>query len=422
MTGRPRVAIVVTGDEILRGRVADRNGGFLAGWCDAHGLAVEAMAVIGDDPAAITRAVRAALDDGVDLVITTGGLGVTHDDLTMQAVGDATGHRLVLHEDALALVRAATASSAVRDRVPADIRAATERKQAMLPETGEMLPPVGTAPGCVLRHGDTAIVVLPGPPYETERMWWGATAHPVVADLVARAGGPAALVVRMHGVVETEMVAALDAVPPTVRDGVRLGICAKAGELELTLADRTPGGAVALADALESAFPGAVYTRDGRAVEEIVAARLAARGWRLAIAESCTGGMLGARLTSLAGSSAWFLGGVVSYDNAVKHELLGVPASVLATDGAVSEACAAAMADGVRQRLGADWALSVTGIAGPGGGTADKPVGTVMIGCAGPHGTTVDAHRFRGGRALVRERSVVAALHMLRRGLEVADT
>ena len=411
---------MVTGDEIVRGRVADRNGGVLARWCDTHGLAVDAMSVIGDHPAAITRAVGTALDDRIDLVVTTGGLGVTHDDLTMQAVADATGHPLVLHEDALALVRAAAASSAVRDRVPAEIRTATERKQAMLPDTGDMLPPIGTAPGCVLRHGAAVIVVLPGPPYETERMWWGATAHPAVAGVIARAGGPAALVVRMHGVVETEMVAALDGVPATVRDGVRLGICARAGELELTLADRTPGAATALADALESAFPGAVFTRDGRAVEEIVAAALTAHAWRLAVAESCTGGLLGARLTSLAGSSGWFLGGVVSYDNAVKRDLLEVPESVLATDGAVSEPCAAAMADGVRRRLGADWALSVTGIAGPGGGTTDKPVGTVMIGCAGPSGTSVDAHRFRGDRALVRERSVVAALHMLRRAIEPA--
>jgi nicotinamide-nucleotide amidase len=221
----------------------------------------------------------------------------------------------------------------------------------------------------------------------------------------------------MHGVIEPEMVAALDGIPAATRQGARLGICAKAGELELTLADRAPGGAALLAAALDGAFPGATFTHHGRYVEEIVAGALVADGARLAVAESCTGGMLGARLTGLAGASTWFLGGVIAYDNAVKRNALDVPESVLGGDGAVSVACAAAMAEGARTRLGATWGVSITGIAGPAGGTPDKPVGTVMIGCAGPARTVVDTHHFRGDRALIRERSTVAALHLLRRCL-----
>lgn len=416
--GIPRVAIVVTGDEILRGRVSDRNGGSLARWCDAHGMVMAGMTIVGDDPRDITRAVHEGIEHGADLVITTGGLGVTHDDLTMQAVADATARGLALDPAALALVRAAVASTAARDRVPAHIREATDRKQAMLPVGGEMLAPVGTAPGCVLRHGDCVIVVLPGPPFEADRMWETASRHPTIAALIARAGGAPALTLRMHGVIEPEIVAVLETVPAGTREGARLGICAKAGELELTLADLVPGGAARLADALDGAVPGATFTRHGRYVEEIIADALLANGARLAVAESCTGGLLGARLTALAGASSWFRGGVIAYDNAVKRNALGVSEEILDRDGAVSVACAAAMAEGVRTRLDATWGISITGIAGPGGGTPGKPVGTVMIGCAGPDGTAVDTHRFRGDRTLIRERSAVAALHLVRMRLD----
>jgi nicotinamide-nucleotide amidase len=259
--------------------------------------------------------------------------------------------------------------------------------------------------------------VLPGPPFETERMWAAAVHHPALAELIARAGGPPRLVLRLHGVVESQLVAALDRIPADVLGGARLGICAKAGEVELTVADIAEGGAEELASAIDGAFPGAAFTRTGEHIEAVVADLLLRRGEHLVVAESCTGGLLGSRLTALAGASRWFLGGVISYDNAVKQALLGVPAAVLATDGAVSEPSARAMADGARSRLGADWGLSVTGIAGPDGGTADKPVGTVFLGCAGPAGVWVERHSFRGDRGLIRERSCVYALHLLRRNL-----
>ena len=416
--GIPRVAIVVTGDEILRGRVSDRNGGSLARWCDAHGMVMAGMTIVGDDPRDITRAVHEGIEHGADLVITTGGLGVTHDDLTMQAVADATARGLALDPAALALVRAAVASTAARDRVPAHIREATDRKQAMLPVGGEMLAPVGTAPGCVLRHGDCVIVVLPGPPFEADRMWETASRHPTIAALIARAGGAPALTLRMHGVIEPEIVAVLETIPAGTREGARLGICAKAGELELTLADLVPGGAARLADALDGAVPGppspgtAAMWRRSSPMHSLPTAPGSRSPSRV------PAGCSGARLTALAGASSWFRGGVIAYDNAVKRNALGVAEEILDRDGAVSVACAAAMAEGVRTRLDATWGISITGIAGPGGGTPGKPVGTVMIGCAGPDGTAVDTHHFRGDRALIRERSAVAALHLVRMRLD----
>ncbi len=422
MARAPRAAIVVTGDEVLRGRVADRNGAYLASWCDANGIEVSRLTVVGDQASAIADAVRDQLGAGTDLVITTGGLGVTHDDLTMAAVADATGLPLALDPAALQLVRLATASATYLATVPDRIRDATERKQATLPRGAEMLAPIGTAPGCILRVRDQRIVVLPGPPFETARMWSDAVRHPALAEIVAHAGGPPRLVLRLHGVVESQLVAALDGVPTAVREGARLGICAKAGEVELTMADITDGGAEALASAVDAAFPDATFTRTGELIEAVVADLLRRRGERLAVAESCTGGLLGGRLTALVGASHWFLGGVICYDDTIKRTLLDVPAAVLASDGAVSDPSARAMAQGARTRLGADWGLSVTGIAGPDGGTPDKPVGTVFLGCAGPDLVSVEEHRFRGDRGLIRERSCVYALHLLRRSLADART
>jgi len=417
MARAPRAAIIVTGDEVLHGRVADRNGGYLAAWCDAAGVEVTRLTVVGDHASAIADAVRTEIAAGTDLVITTGGLGVTHDDLTMAAVAAAAALPLVLDPAALELVRAATASVTHLDGVPGHVRDVTERKQATLPRGADLLAPIGTAPGCIVRIDAQRIVVLPGPPYETERMWPAAVRHPALAAVIGRAGGPPRLVLRLHGVVESQLVAALDQIPAPIQGGARLGICAKAGEVELTLADVAAGGSERLATAIDAAFPGATFTRTGEHIEAVVGALLLARGARLVVAESCTGGLLGGRLTALPGASRWFRGGVIAYDNNVKHALLGVPEQVLDTVGAVSEPAARAMADGVRVRLGAEWGLSVTGIAGPDGGTPDKPVGTVYLGCAGPDGIEVEAHRFRGDRALVRERSCVYALHLLRRRL-----
>jgi len=333
----------------------------------------------------------------------------------MEAVALATGRPLVLDEGALAMVE-----ERQRQRgSPALGRAGAARKQATLPEGAAVLPPAGTAPGCVLEHGGAVVVVLPGPPWELAAMWEEALAGEPLAGLLARAHPPAERVLRLHAVPEHRAVAALEDLDPAAWRAIRLGICARDGELELTA--RTGAGgdwAVrALEERLLARFGGALFSRDGRTVDELVADALIRAGQTLAVAESCTGGGLGARLTARPGSSAYVVGGVISYSDDVKRDVLGVDPEVIRRHGAVSAECAAQMAIGARRLLAADWALSITGIAGPGGGTADKPVGLVYVGLAGEAGVETAEHRLRGDREAVRRRSVALALHALRLAL-----
>jgi nicotinamide-nucleotide amidase len=377
---------------------------------------VDRIEMVGDGLEAIGGALRRLLAGGFDLVCVTGGLGPTHDDLTMEAVARVTGRPLRLSEEALAMVRAH--SLAVQRRP--DVQRAIQEKQAMLPEGARVLPPPGTAPGCALVHEGTVIVVLPGPPWELARMWEEALPDDPLAGLLARAEAPDERVLRLWAVPESRLVAELEGWEPESWSRLRVGICARAAELEVTVRAR-PGDAWA-ADALESRIaerlPEALFSRDGRTIDEVVADGLLAAGQTVAVAESCTGGLLGARLTERPGSSAYVLGGLITYSNEAKTGLLGVDPEVIRSHGAVSAECAEAMARGARRALGSDWALSVTGVAGPGGGTDEKPVGLVFLGIAAPDGTAAHVEHRRGGdRATIRERSVAGALHLLRRSL-----
>jgi nicotinamide-nucleotide amidase len=377
---------------------------------------VERVEVVGDGLDAIGGALERLLAGGFDLICVTGGLGPTHDDLTMEAVARVTGRPLRLDEGALAMVRAQ--SLAVYRRP--DVQRAVQEKQATLPEGARVLPPPGTAPGCALVHDGTVIVVLPGPPWELTRMWEEALPEEPLAALLARAEAPHERVLRLWAVPESRLIAELDGFDPDAWGRLRVGICARAAELEVTVRAR-PEDAWA-ADALETriadGLPEALFSRDGRTVDEVVAEALLTAGRTVAVAESCTGGLLGARLTERPGSSAYVLGGLITYSNAAKESLLGVPPEILRAHGAVSAECAEAMAAGARRALGSDWALSVTGVAGPGGGTPEKPVGLVYIGIAAPDGSTAHVEHRRGGdRAGIRERSVAGALHLLRRSL-----
>lgn len=413
-----RAAIVVTGDEVLRGRIQERNAGLIARSLDAAGVAVERVEILGDDLDGLAAAIRATLASGVDLLVTTGGLGPTHDDVTMEAVAAAAGRPLALDAGALAMVEARTLALPGAPQVARAIH----EKQASLPEGARVLPPIGTAPGAALELDGALVVVLPGPPWELEAMWEAARAEPPVAPLLARAGGPDERVLRVHAVPESRAVAAFATLGRDAWDRLRVGICARDGELEITVRS-APGddwAAEALEGRLGEAFGEALYSRDGAGVDEVVARGLIAAGQTVAVAESCTGGGLGARLTERPGSSAYVLGGVISYSDAVKRDVLGVDAEVLRREGAVSAEVAAAMAAGASRLLGSDWALSITGVAGPGGGSARKPVGLVYIGIAGPGGAGVEEHRLRGDRRRVRERAAALALHALRRALEAA--
>lgn len=402
---------MVTGTEVLEGRVRDENGAAIAAELTGRGVRVAGTAVVDDSIASITGAVRDALAAGVQLVVVTGGLGPTHDDRTMEAVADACSVRLQEDPGALALIRDAMSGAGARaSDVTRDVAA---RKQALIPAGAISLPPPGTAPGAVLEDpGGVVVVVLPGPPWECMASWHSAVETGPVQALLGSGGGAAPLTLRLAGVVESEFIEALDD-PRWHDDSLEVGVCAKPGELEVVIRPDN-ARARALEAHLDDRFPGAIFSRDGSVVEEVLGRALSARVETLVTAESCTGGIIGARITSVSGASAWYSGGVVSYDNAVKQRALGVPMEILTAHGAVSAECAAAMAEGVRGRLGATWGLSVTGIAGPDGGTPQKPVGLVYVGIAGPSGTETRELRLHGDRERVRQRAATLALHLLR--------
>lgn len=406
--------LLVTGNEVLRGRIQDANGPALAADLEARGVEVRRVTLVADRLDQLVEEIATPLRQGASMVVVTGGLGPTHDDLTMEALALAAGVELVVDPAARAMVEARTRHLA--GMVPPE-RDRLLDKQASMPEGAIVLPPAGTAPGCVLGVGSALLVALPGPPWEREEVWTRALATEGVMGLLAGAQAAPERTLRLAGVPESRFVGALSSASPADLDRVELGVCARDGELEVVVrgdvdpADRIEG-------ALRGALGDALYSDDGRRVEEVVGDALRRSGERLAVAESCTAGLLGARLTRAAGASDWLLGGVIAYDNAVKHTLLGVPEDMLAEHGAVSEPVAAAMAAGARRALDADWAVSVTGVAGPGGGTPDKPVGLVYVGVAGPERPPrVERYRFAGAREVVRARTAVAAMHQLRRAL-----
>jgi len=318
-----------------------------------RGVDVARTVIVGDALEDLVAGLRDLLASGPGLVCTSGGLGPTHDDRTMEAVAAVAGRPLVVDAEALPLVRAAYGGRA-RPGVGPETQRAIDEKQASLPAGATLLPPVGTAPGCVVQAGEALVVVLPGPPWELQAMWEAALGTREVRALLERAGQGPRRLLRLYGVIESQMVDALERMEPGLLDSVELGICARAAELEVAIAAPAAQAAAAarMEQALTEAFGEAVYSRDGATVEEIVARALAARGETVAVAESCTGGGLGARLTARAGSSEYFLGGVIAYDDSLKRGLLGVPAELLARHGAVSAECAVAMAEGARSAAG----------------------------------------------------------------------
>lgn len=408
-----RAAILVTGDEVLGGRVRERNAGFLSRYLGARGIRVVETVIVGDTLEVIRDALTRLLETGVDLVCTSGGLGPTYDDLTMAAVAEATGRPLRVDPAALALVEERSRGVGRRYGLDEASLDRMRRKQASLPEGGVVLPPAGTAPGCALTYDGTAIVVLPGPPWECETIWATAVTIEPLASLFARAPGLTTRTLRLWSVVEAELVDVLDPLGPAHLD--RIGTYTREGELEIVVPEVLGAQVETL---LGDAFPTALFATDDRHVDEIVASALVTAGQTLAVGESCTGGGLGARLTAQPGASRWFVGGAITYANEAKTRLLGVDPAIIATHGAVSAECASAMAEGARAVTGATWSVGITGVAGPDGGTPEKPVGLVWIAVDGPHGTVAYEHRFwRGDREGVRRRAHTAALHHLREAL-----
>jgi nicotinamide-nucleotide amidase len=418
---RPRAAIVVTGSELVRGDREDKNGSFLAAQALGLGLEPKRITIVGDRPDDLEQALAEGFE--ADLCLVSGGLGPTHDDRTVEMVARAAGVGLRVDEQLEEEIAAVSRMVAERLRRPYSEFEAGVRKQATLPEGAVSLGLAGTAPGLVLEAGSCAVVVLPGPPRELRRLWPRALETEIVRRVLARAPVLQRQVLRFFGTPESAVARAL-ADAGGDGDGVEATICAREFEIHVDLVV-DPGAeerAEEIASALRAALGRYLFSEDERTVSELVLDLCRARGLTLATAESCTGGLVSARLTSVPGSSTVFLGGVVAYADDVKERELGVPASLLADHGAVSAEAAQAMAQGVRERLGADVGVAVTGVAGPGGGTEEKPVGLVFVHAAGPEGEEARRTELPGDREMVRGRAAAAALHLVRRLLENRHT
>jgi nicotinamide-nucleotide amidase len=419
---RPRAAIVVTGSELVRGDREDRNGPFLAAEVLRLGLEPGQITIVGDAPDDLERVLRQGFE--ADLCAVSGGLGPTHDDRTVELVARVAGRELLVDPDLEREIETVSRMIAERLGRPYTDFTTGVRKQATLPAGAVSLGLAGTAPGLVLEtDAGGAVVVLPGPPRELRRLWPRALVAPPVRRVLARAPALERRVLRFFGTPESAVAKAL-AEAGGDGGGVEATICAREFEIHVDLVVE-PGAserADDLARALRASLGRHLFGEDGRSIAEIVLDLCRERGLTLAAAESCTGGLVAARLTAVPGASAVFQGGVVSYANDVKESALGVPQEVLERHGAVSAEAAKAMAEGVRERLGADVGVSVTGVAGPDGGTEEKPVGLVFVHAVGPDGEEARKSDFPGDREMIRGRATAAALHLVRRLLENRHT
>jgi len=413
-----RAGIVVTGTEVLTGRVTDRNGPWLAEQLRQRGVDVGQVVVVGDR-AEDLRSALAYLSATNDLVLTSGGLGPTADDLTAEVVGDFCGRPSAVDEALAGRIGAIVTRLMARrgwQSDPASTGAAT-RKQARVPHGAVVLEPVGTAPGLVVPPAEGAgppVVVLPGPPTELQAMWPAALEAAPVRAVLARATELRQDTLRLWGTPENELAATLRRVEDQLA-GLEVTTCLRDGELEI-VTRYAPDAADAyarLVDAVRGDYAATLFS-DGPDVDTLVAGALEERSLTVATAESCTGGQLVARLIDRPGASAWVPGGIVSYADSAKQQLLGVHAETLASVGAVSPEVARQLADGARERFGADVGIGVTGIAGPGGGSPDKPVGTVHLCAVGPDGVVTRSLVVPGDRAAFRKRTVTVGMHLLR--------
>jgi nicotinamide-nucleotide amidase len=410
----PTAVVLVTGTELVRGGRVDENGPFLARELSSRGIEPERVSVIGDRPERLEAALREALQH--DLLVTSGGLGPTHDDRTIELLAKATGRPLAVDPALEREIGGVVRGLAERFRRPFSELEAGVRKQATLPEGGVSLGLAGTAPGVLLETGSALAIALPGPPGELQRIWRTALERPELQEVFARAQSPAHRILRFFGLPESAVAGVVEQAGGEA-DGLEVTICAHDLEVQLDLVFPSGGAGQAerVVAALREAHPRALFAEDERAVEEIVLDAARERGLKVATAESCTGGLVSARLTSVPGSSDVFVGGVVAYDDRVKLGALGVPADVLGRHGAVSAEAAAAMAAGARRTLEADVGISVTGVAGPGGGTEAKPVGLVYLHAETPDDSHGVELRLPGDRDAVRRRAAASALHLLRR-------
>jgi len=411
---RPRAVVVVTGSELVRGERTDRNGPFLAAELMRLGIEPARIAIVGDDAAELERALREGLE--ADFCVVSGGLGPTHDDRTVEVLAHVAGLELAVDPELEAVIEGFSRKVAERLKRPYADFAAGVRKQATLPAGALVIGIAGTAPGLVLGRDGSAVVVLPGPPPELRRLWPPALESEPVRAVLSRARVPERRALRFYGASESTVARAL-AEAGGEAEGLTATICAREFEIHVDLVAETESRERAdrLAAALRERLGEYLFAEDERPVEELVLDAARELGLTLATAESCTGGLVAARLTSVPGSSDVFRGGIVAYANDVKAAQAAVPEELLERYSAVSAEVAQALAAGARERLGADVGIGVTGVAGPGGGTPEKPVGTVYLHAEGPRGRGLARQLdLPGDRPAVRGRATAASLHLAR--------
>ena len=425
----PRAGILVTGTEVLSGRVRDRNGPWLADRLLEEGIDLAHVAIVGDRPRDLEGALRFMAGEGLDVVVTSGGLGPTADDLTAEVVGRFQGREMALDEALEGRIAEILRPLAARyPNLDREAIAHGNRKQATIPRGATILEPVGTAPGLVVapaeaRDGPT-VVVLPGPPRELQPMWKQAVVTEAWRAAVAGARDYRQKMLRLFGIPESEIAETLRVAERAGvdLDGLEITTCLRGGEIEIVTRFEPAAASAyeAFAAIVAERHADTLYSTDGTTVDEQVASLLRGEGDRptrtIAVAESCTGGLLAARLTSPPGASQYMLGGIVAYSNEVKIAHAGVPRETIEAHGAVSEQVARALAQGARSRLDADIGVGLTGIAGPSGGSEDKPVGLVWLSVQGPDGAQLTRSvTLPGARADVRERAALVAMHLIRR-------
>ena len=422
-----RAGIVVTGTEVLTGIISDRNGPWLSERLLDLGIDTAHIGIVGDRPEDMEAQLRFLAEEGMDLIVTSGGLGPTADDLTAEVVGRFSGREMILDEPLEERIWAIL--EPLRKRWPnldEDAIRRSNRKQAVVPKGATVLEPVGTAPGLVVPPASGSgptVVVLPGPPRELQPMFHTATKTEAFADAVRGRTEYRRGILRLFGIPESEIAATLrvmesDGLP---LDRLEVTTCLRRGEIEVATRYEPDASDVyaRFVEAVRARHADTLFSEDGSTIDEQVAALLAGPPARtVATGESCTGGLVVARLTDRPGSSAYVLGGVVAYANAAKVEQLGVEAELIERVGAVSPEVAEALAVGAATRFGADLGIGVTGVAGPDGGTQEKPVGTVSFSIAGRDGPLLTrTTQLPGGRVDIRDRSVTVAFHLLRRVL-----
>jgi len=420
-----RAGILVTGTEVVTATIADRNGPWLSERLAELGVEVAYILQVADRPEDMRAALRFLSDEGVDLIVTSGGLGPTADDLTAEIVGEHAGRELVLDEAMEERIAAILAEFARRMNFDADALREANRKQAMVPEGATPIDPAGTAPGLVVPvEGGPTVIVLPGPPRELRQMWPQALETAAVREALGRAEPLELTTLRLFGIPESEIAQTLREIEQEADiSALEITTCLRRAELHVDIRHRA--GAEAALEALTDGIVGRhgrfLFSDDGSSIDEQVAALLR-DGHRVGLAESCTAGLLAARLSEPPGASEYLAGGVVAYSNDAKAELLRIPVELIERHGAVSPEVAEAMADGALARFNADIGVGITGIAGPEGGTEEKPVGYVCI-CVKDAGGGMIARDpvLPGDRADIRDRAATVAMHLLRRLLRGED-